>query len=64
MPKRWEDMNHDEKLDSLRDEIAQVRRIIGSFSNDVGSVTAHANEVGDAVRKLERKVAHMAAERG
>jgi hypothetical protein len=55
-PKRWEDMTADEKADQLRNELMQTRNQLGHQHNQIGSLQMQINEIGEAVKALERKM--------
>jgi hypothetical protein len=53
MPKPWEEMSFDEKLEYMR------QALVGTFSKF--SAAAFASDVGDAVARLTREVARTTA---
>jgi hypothetical protein len=52
MHKPWEKMDTKERTDSLKDEIADVRRQLTSLTGSVG-------EIGGAVKNLEKAIGKL-----
>ena len=52
----WEDLSQGEKTELLRSEVARLRAEMMHKDNQIAGLQLTVNEIGDALKRLEKKI--------